>query len=119
MAETLGSLCDKLTIVKLKRWHSEDADRLKSLAAQEKQLQDEINEFMSAAIAGAIPVERLTFAANKVYKKKATRSGIFRGVLGKSSQRLPTSIAAYGMCRKTFTTLKRFRLKKKTPSSNS
>ncbi|MEG3931568.1 hypothetical protein QUA00_22935 [Microcoleus sp. T2B6] len=70
MAETLGSLCDKLTIVKLKQWHSEDEIRLKSLAVQEKQLQQEMNEFISAAISGQIPSERLTFASNKVYKKE-------------------------------------------------
>lgn len=70
MAETLGSLCDKLTIVKLKQWHSEDEIRLKSLTVQEKQLQEEINEFISAAIAGQIPSDRLTFASNKVYKKE-------------------------------------------------
>lgn len=70
MAETLGSLCDKLTIVKLKQWHSEDEIRLKSLAAQEKQLQQEMNEFISAAISGQIPSDRLTFASNKVYKKE-------------------------------------------------
>lgn len=70
MAETLGSLCDKLTIVKLKQFHSEDAERLQSLAIQEKQLQDEINEFIVAAVAGHIPLERLTFAVNKVYKKE-------------------------------------------------
>ncbi|HLO47169.1 MAG TPA: hypothetical protein VK211_01890 [Kamptonema sp.] len=70
MAETLGSLCDKLTIIKLKQWHSEDEIRLNSLAVQEKQLQEEINEFISAAIAGEIPSDRLTFASNKVYKKE-------------------------------------------------
>lgn len=70
MAETLGSLCDKLTIVKLKQWHSEDEIRLKSLAVQEKQLQQEMNEFISAAISGQIPSNRLTFASNKVYKKE-------------------------------------------------
>ena len=70
MAETLGSLCDKLTIVKLKQWHSEDEIRLKSLAVQEKQLQQEMNEFISAAISGQIPLDRLTFASNKVYKKE-------------------------------------------------
>ncbi|MBD1827994.1 MULTISPECIES: hypothetical protein [unclassified Microcoleus] len=70
MAETLGSLCDKLTIVKLKQWHSEDEIRLKSLAVQEKQLQQEMNEFISAAISGQIPIARLTFASNKVYKKE-------------------------------------------------
>lgn len=70
MAETLGSLCDKLTIIKLKQWHSEDESRLQSLAVQEKQLQEEINEFISNAVSGEIPIERLTFASNKVYKKE-------------------------------------------------
>jgi hypothetical protein len=82
MAETLGSLCDKLTIVKLKRWHTEDAERLESLAAQEKQLQDELDEFLSAAIGGQIPVERLTFAANKVYKKEGNTLRDFQGSMG-------------------------------------
>lgn len=69
MAETLGSLCDKLTIVKLKQWHSEEPERLSSLAAQEQQLQKEINEFIVAAVGGQIPIDRLTFASNKVFKK--------------------------------------------------
>ena len=43
MAETLGSLCDKLTIVKLKQYHSDDPQRLESLALQAGQLQQEIN----------------------------------------------------------------------------
>jgi len=81
MAETLGSLCDKLTIVKLKQWHSED-DRLKSLAVQEKQLQEEINEFISAAIAGQIPSDRLTFASNKVYKKEGNYVPDIGGSIG-------------------------------------
>lgn len=71
MAETLGSLCDKLTIIKLKQWHSEDEIRLNSLAIQEQQLQNEIDEFLNAAIAGQIPIERLTFASNKVYKEES------------------------------------------------
>lgn len=71
MAETLGSLCDKLTIIKLKQWHSEDEIRLNSLAIQEKQLQNEINEFLNAAISGKIPIEKLTFASNKVYKEES------------------------------------------------
>jgi len=44
MAETLGSLCDKLTIVKLKQWHSTDPERLKSLGSQEISLTDEITK---------------------------------------------------------------------------
>ena len=70
MAETLGSLCDKLTVVKLKQFHSEDQDNLKRLAFQEQQLRNEIDEFVYAAVAGHIPLDRLTFAANKVYKQE-------------------------------------------------
>jgi hypothetical protein len=70
MAETLGSLCDKLTIVKLKQWHTDDAKRRESLDAQEHQLKEEIDEFIGRAVRGEIAVDRLTFAANKVYKKE-------------------------------------------------
>ncbi len=70
MAETLGSLCDKLTVVKLKEWHTEDKDRLAVLSRQAEQLQDEINSFIDAAFQGRIPAEKLTFAANKVYKEQ-------------------------------------------------
>jgi predicted ester cyclase len=82
MAETLGSLCDKLTIVKLKQWHAEDPIRLASLDAQEKQLCDEINEFVNAAIKGHIPLERLTFAANKVFKKEGNVVADIQGNIG-------------------------------------
>lgn len=71
MAETLGSLCDKLTIIKLKQWHAEDEMRLNSLAIQEKQLQNEINEFVNAAISGKLPREQLTFTSNKLYKEES------------------------------------------------
>lgn len=82
MAETLGSLCDKLSIVKLKQFHSEDSDRLQSLGLQEKQLQSEIDEFVSAAVAGQIPAERLKFAANKVYKKEGNEVTDIAGSIG-------------------------------------
>ncbi len=82
MAETLGTLADKLTTVKLKLWHTEDAERIASLETQEKQLQDEINEFIEAAISGEIPIERLTFAANKVYKKEGNAVREFSGTIG-------------------------------------
>ncbi|HYX27585.1 MAG TPA: hypothetical protein VE863_03385 [Pyrinomonadaceae bacterium] len=92
MAETLGSLCDKLATVKLKLWHSDDADRLRSLTAQEKQLQQEIDEFMSAAMSGDIPVERLTFAQNKVYKKDGNIVPEFDGTLGESFAQLAHTV---------------------------
>lgn len=82
MAETLGTLADKLTTVKLKLWHTEDAERTQSLKAQEKQLQDEINELVSAAMSGEIAIERLTFAANKVYKKEGNVVPELVGTIG-------------------------------------
>lgn len=82
MAETLGSLCDKLTIVKLKQYHSEDELRLQSLKDQEKQLQEEINEFVSNAVNGIIPSEKLTFSANKVFKKEGNETRNIEGSIG-------------------------------------
>ena len=70
MAETLGSLCDKLTIVKLKQFHTGDVQRLGSLARQETQLCEEIDTFIYDAVKGKIPQERLVFSSNKIYKKK-------------------------------------------------
>lgn len=69
MAETLGSLCDKLTIVKLKQYHSDDSTRLESLSLQAVQLQEEIDGFVINAIHGKIPLSKLTFKSNKVFKK--------------------------------------------------
>ncbi|OQW92751.1 MAG: hypothetical protein BWK78_00695 [Thiotrichaceae bacterium IS1] len=82
MAETLGTLCDKLTIVKLKQWHSEDTGKLQSLVLQEQQLQLEINELLRAAVAGQIPTECLIFAANKVYKKQGNETPEIMGGIG-------------------------------------
>jgi hypothetical protein len=64
----LGMLCDKLTIVKLKQFHTEDESRLNSLGKQSLQLQHEIDEYVADAIAGKILPERMSFAANKVFK---------------------------------------------------
>ncbi len=70
MAETLGMLCDKLTIAQLKIYHTDDESRLLSLQSQISQLQIEIDEYISNAVAGNIPIERMTFAANKIFKKQ-------------------------------------------------
>jgi len=75
-------LCDKLTIVKLKEFHTQDAARLESLKKQAIMLQDEINEYVNQAIAGAIPVERLSFAANKVFKKEGNEVAEVAGNIG-------------------------------------
>ena len=82
MAETLGSLCDKLTVVKLKQWHTKDKTRIKSLKVQEKALRGEIDEFVSNAFSGAIPVARLKFEANKVYKKRGNTFAQVKGDIG-------------------------------------
>src|SRR4051812_18380357 len=92
MAETLGSLCDKLATVKLKLWHSADQNRRQSLQSQEKQLHREIDEFLRAAISGEIPIERLTFAQNKVYKKEGNVVPEFSGTLGESFAQLAQTV---------------------------
>lgn len=82
MAETLGMLCDKLTIVKLKQYHSEDEIRLKSLEVQAHQLQSEIDEYISDAVNGKIDTSRMTFAANKVFKKEGNEVAEVKGNFG-------------------------------------
>lgn len=82
MAETLGTLADKLTTVQLKLWHTDDPERTRSLEVQQKQLQDEINEFVAAALSGEVPIEKLTFSANKVYKKEGNTIPEFQGTIG-------------------------------------
>jgi len=88
MADTLGSLCDKLTIIKLKQWHAEDQQRLSSLRQQEEQLQQEINTFVQDALAGRIPPDRLTFASNKIYKREGNAVANIRGNIGEVFSRL-------------------------------
>ncbi|MHC5064835.1 MAG: hypothetical protein ACYTG5_12775 [Planctomycetota bacterium] len=82
MAETLGSLCDKLTIVKLKQWHAEENSKRDSLAEQESRLRSELDDFVNDAASGVIPRERLTFAANKVLKGEASRVPNAEGSIG-------------------------------------
>ncbi len=82
MAETLGMLCDKLTIVKLKQYHTEDAVRLESLSKQQAMLQTEIDEYVSNAIGGSIPVDKLSFAANKVFKQEGNNIREIAGTIG-------------------------------------
>lgn len=82
MAETLGMLCDKLTIVKLKQYHSEEEQKLASLNNQASQLQVEIDEYILNAVNGNIPTEKLTFASNKVFKKEGNEVADVNGNMG-------------------------------------
>jgi hypothetical protein len=83
MAETLGMLCDKLTIVKLKQYHTEDKERLGSLEKQAKQLQEEIDEYVADAVQGRIPADRLTFDSNKVFRSEGNEVAEVTGSFGK------------------------------------
>lgn len=82
MAETLGMLCDKLTIVKLKEYHTDDKAKLESLKEQCSQLQEEINEYLADAMNGKIPVSKINFAANKVYKREGNEVADVAGNIG-------------------------------------
>lgn len=90
MAETLGSLCDKLTVVKLKQWHTTAPDRSESLQAQAHQLCRELDDFVHSAHSGAVPLDRLTFAANKVYKQEGNSTSPLEGTIGEMFSRLAT-----------------------------
>ena len=67
MAETLGSLCDKLTVVKLKQWHTSDERRSESLACQAGRLAEEIDVYVTDALGGVVDSDRITFPSNKVF----------------------------------------------------
>ena len=82
MAETLGMLCDKLTIVKLKEFHTEDAARLQSLQTQSAQLRQEIDVYVLDAVSGKIDSSRLTFASNKVFKAEDNTVNEVNGTFG-------------------------------------
>lgn len=80
--ETLGTLADKLTTIQLKLWHTDDPERTRSLQTQQIQLQEEMDELVRKAVTGEIPTEKLTFAANKVYKKDGNEMRDIAGTLG-------------------------------------
>ena len=88
MAETLGSLSDKLTIVKLKQYHTNDRKRLKNLSLQENDIKNEIDQFIYYAFTGVIEIAKLTFKANKVYKKQGNEINEIKGTIGQIFSKL-------------------------------
>ena len=80
--DTLGSLCDKLTIVKLKQWHTIDEKKMKSLLKQECQLKEEIDVFINAAINKKIPFDRLIYDSNKIFKSEGNEFDKLKGEIG-------------------------------------
>lgn len=82
VTETLGELCDKLTVVKLKLFHTDDSQVVALLKAQEHQLREEITTYMHDVFSGKIPVEKLTKPSLKIYKKKGNEISAIKGDLG-------------------------------------
>jgi hypothetical protein len=82
MAETLGSLCDKLTIVKLKEYHSDSPEKTVALGLQRYQLCDEIDVYILNAISGEIPEEKLVSPSHKIYKKEGNEISPVTGDMG-------------------------------------
>ena len=81
MAETLGSLIDKLTIKNIRLWHLEDirrdmtlpdserlaaADKVSVVNQQRNDLIDEIDQFLADAVSGRV---RITDPKVKIYHK--------------------------------------------------
>lgn len=66
MSETLGSLLDKLSVLKIRQWHTDDDDTtFVRLEEQECLLEDEIDKFIDGALKGSIPHALLTHPAFK------------------------------------------------------
>ena len=88
MAETMGSLFDKLTILELKHWHSQEEEQLANIAMQILQLQNEIVEYIGKAAQGLIPQEQIHLPSNKVYKKEGNTVPEVKGSIGKVASQL-------------------------------
>lgn len=70
---TFGAIIDKLIITRLKNYYADTDAKKASTEQQIVTLCAEVNEYLSAAIAGDI--SNLTFAQNKVYKQHTTEVG--------------------------------------------
>ena len=82
MAETLGSLCDKLTIVKLKEYHSDSPEKTVALGLQRYQLCDEIDVYIDNAVKRGIPKEKLLSPSLKIYKEEGNEISPITGDMG-------------------------------------
>ena len=59
-----------------------------SLAGQQARLEEEIDAFVGAAAGGALPLDRLTFPSNKVYKRDGNAIAEVQGAIGAVFARL-------------------------------
>ncbi len=90
MAETLGMLCDKLTIVKLKEYHTENKEKKDLLNIQCKNLTFEIDEYIAAVFKGEIKKDTIKFESNKVYNESENKMRAFQGEIGELVSSLAT-----------------------------
>ncbi len=90
MAETLGMLCDKITVIKLKEYHTDNPEKLKRLKAQSVQLQQEIDEYIEDIRLRNIPIEKIKFESNKVYNIRNNPMRLFEGKIGELVSSLAT-----------------------------
>jgi hypothetical protein len=67
VADTLGSLCDKLIVTQLKRIHTNDLVKLASINDRISVLKEEIDEFLLLVISGKLEPNRILVRTNKVY----------------------------------------------------
>ena len=67
MADTLGSLCDKLIVTQLKRIHTNDLVKLASINDRISVLKEEIDEFLILVISEKLEPNRILVRTNKVY----------------------------------------------------
>lgn len=65
--ETLGSLIDKLIVVKLKEFHNQDWNVEQSLSVQQQKLLYEITDYLADVSRGKIRWEDITFRSNKIH----------------------------------------------------
>jgi hypothetical protein len=99
--ETLGSLCDKLTIVKLKQYHSASYENRSVLKQQETNLKKEIDMYITDAVAGRIKLEVLSAPHCKVYSGEIPVTPITN--IGEAFNRLArVNIAVWHLQEKVF-----------------
>ena len=102
MAETLGSLVDKLTIANIRLWHLEDTRRDLSLPGRERlaaadkiaivnqernDLMDEIDEFLSRALRGKAKLRAPKLKIYKEFKMGAGAEALAESLARRVDQR--------------------------------
>lgn len=80
--ETLGSLCDKLTIVKLKEYHTIDKWVLTTLRLQSRRLSEEIDKYIDDAFIGFTLAENMVIPSTKIYNKEGNEFPEISGDIG-------------------------------------